>query len=270
MIAQLARWRWSAVSAVVLIGLGAAGWMMRERLADALREHPYFVINRVVIHGADQSLTPDDLRAWIGLTDTTTVWEASPTRVRDRLEQHPFIAHASVRREFPGALEIVVRERRPLAIAVLGDLYYVDRGGVTFGPLRDDDPRDLPLITGLDAQAPEGTRNWMLRRALRLMRRFDEAPSLGTLSEIHFDQATGVLVFPSAPHVPVLLGWGSWAAKLDRAGRALSAWHGSTDRLARLDTRFHNQVVATVRAAPAPAVTAPAATAKRRGRGLKA
>jgi len=272
MIAQLARWRWVGLTAMVLVGLSVVGWTMRERVASALREHPYFVINRVVIHGADQALTPDELRAWIGLTESTTVWEASPGRVRDRLEEHPYIAHAAVRREFPGTLEIVVRERRPLAIAVLDDLYYVDRGGVTFGPLRDDDPRDLPLITGLDPHASDGTRNWILRRALRLMRRFDEAPSLGALSEIHVDQATGVSVFLSSPHVPVLLGWGSWSAKLDRAARALAAWHGSTDRLARLDTRFHNQVVATLRAAPAgpAAVTAPAPTSKRRGRGLKA
>ncbi len=119
------------------------------------------------------------------------MWEASPGRVRARLEAHPFIATAAVRRIFPGRLEIVVHERQPQAIAVLGDLFYVDRGGATFGPLRPGDPRNLPVITGLDADAPDGTRNWMLRRALRLLRRCerDTAPSacVGPLSEVHVD-----------------------------------------------------------------------------------
>jgi len=272
MIAQLARWRWIGLAACALLGLSVAGWTMREPVAQALRAHPYFVVNRVVIHGAEHGLTPDDLRSWIGLTDATTVWEASPGRVRERLEAHPYVAGATVRRQFPGTLEIVVRERRPLAIAVLDDLYYVDRGGVTFGPLRPADDRDLPLITGLDPHATDGTRNWMLRRALRLMRRSADAPALGRLSEIHIDPASGVVVFPVTPRVPVLLGWGSWPAKLARARRALDAWHGAGERLARLDTRFHNQVVATLRPPPAgPAGAAAADTApKRRGRGLRA
>ncbi|MEO8603296.1 MAG: FtsQ-type POTRA domain-containing protein [bacterium] len=272
MIAHLARWRWIGLAAGVLIGLAVAGWLAREPLATALREHPYFVVKRVVIHGTEHALTADDLRAWIGLTDATTVWEVAPGRVRERLEAHPYVARAAVRRQFPGTLEIVVRERRPLAIAVLDDLYYVDRGGVTFGPLRPEDDRDLPLITGLDPKASDGTRNWLLRRALRLMRRADDAPALGVLSEIHIDAKRGVIVFPAAPRVPVLLGWGSWPAKLARARRALDSWHGSTERLARLDTRFRNQVVATLRAgpaAPAPAAV-PAHTPKRRGHELKA
>jgi cell division protein FtsQ len=269
MIARMARWRWMALALVALVGLAATAWMVREPAAEALRRHPYFVVNQVVIQGTEHALTPDDLRAWIGLTDATTVWDASPTRVRERLEAHPYVARATVRRQFPGTLEIVVHERRPLAIAVLDDLYYVDRGGVTFGPLRLQDDRDLPVITGLDAHASEGQRRWMLRRALRLLRRCDGPRCLGPLSEVHVDAQQGVTIFPAAPRVPVLLGWGSWSEKVDRARRALESWQGAPERLARLDTRFRNQVVATVRPLPAP--PAPVAKSKPRppGRGLK-
>ncbi|MDX2170645.1 MAG: FtsQ-type POTRA domain-containing protein [Deltaproteobacteria bacterium] len=269
MIVRLARWRWLGLAGVALLGLAVAAWSVREPAAAALRHHPYFVVNRVVIQGADSGLTPDDVRAWIGLTEATTVWEAAPAAVRERLEANPYVARATVKRQFPGTLEIVVHERQPQAIAVLDDLYYVDRSGVTFGPLRAGDTRDLPLVTGLDPKASEGARRWMLRRALRLLRRCDGPQCLGPLSEVHVDAARGVTVFPAAPRVPVLLGWGSWPVKIERARRALEAWQGTPERLARLDTRFRNQVVATVRPLPAPAVPAAKSQPRPRGRGLK-
>ena len=272
MRAWLARWRWAGLGLFAVLGLAAVGWTVRQPVLERLRQHPYFVISHVAIHGVGPALTPEDVTAWLGLTDTTTVWEASPGRVRARLEAHPFIGAAAVKRIFPGRLEIVVHERQPQAIAVLGDLFYVDRGGATFGPLRPSDPRNLPIITGLDVDAPEGTRNWMLRRALRLLRRCErEAPAacVGPLSEVHVDADEGLVVFPASPRVPLVLGWGSLHTKLARAERALKEWQGTTDRLARLDLRFRNQVVATVRpvaAPPAPASKVP----PRRGRGLKA
>jgi cell division protein FtsQ len=273
MNAVLRRWRLGLALAVVL-GLAAAGWMARAPIGARLRNHPYFVVSQISVHGVGPALTPDDVTAWLGFNAHTTVWEASPGRVRARLEAHPYIATAAVRRIFPGRLEIVVREREPQAIAVLDQLYYVDRSGAVFGPLRADDPRNLPIVTGLDPDAAVGARNWMLRRALRLLRRCERAATpptcAGPLSEVHVDARDGLTVFPTTPRVPLVLGWGSWTTKLARAGRALRAWEGDAARLARLDLRFRNQVVATTRPAPAPAPAPAAAKTRKRGRGLKA
>jgi cell division protein FtsQ len=252
MIGPITRHRWASLGAVLGLALAGGVWAAHAHAAAALREHPYFAIRHLVINGCGPGLAPDDVRAWLGLGDDTTLWQASPAPLRARLESHPYIAHASVRRQFPGRLEIVVREREPQAIAVLDGLYYVDRSGVTFGPLRPNDSRDYPFITGLDAAMADGPRTWALRRALRLLRRCDRDPCIGALSEVHLGDRRGVVVFPAAPRVPVVVGWGSWPAKLERAQRALDAWDGVAERLASLDVRFRNQVVVTLRQAPAP------------------
>ncbi len=266
--AVIARHRWGCLTALLVLAVAALGWTARGLATDAVRGHPYFAINQVAITGCGPALTPAEVRAWLGFDETATLWDASPARVRERLEAHPFIGYAAVRREFPGRLDIVVRERRPQAIAVLDDLYYVDRGGRTFGPLRAKDSRDYPLITGIDLATPDGQRTWALRRTLRLLRRCDREPCVGELSEVHLESARGVVVYPAAPRVPIVLGWGSWPAKLQRAERALHVWSASAERLASLDVRFRNQVVATVRQLPAPPAPPPAH--RGRGRGLKA
>ena len=253
MLRAVARHRWGCLSAVAALGAAAVVWAGHGPAAEALREHPYFAISQLVISGCGPALTPEDLRDWLGFTGESTLWDASPASVRARLEAHPYIAGAVVRRVFPSRLEVVVRERQPQAIVVLDDLYYVDRSGLPFGPLRPKDSRDYPFITGLDPSLPEGPRTWALRRALRLLRRCDRAPCLGELSEVHLDDGRGVVVFPASPRLPVVLGWGSWPAKIERAERALHAWQGATNGLAGLDVRFRNQVVLTMRAAAAAA-----------------
>ncbi len=233
-------------------GLGAAVlamalWMFGEPGWGALRHHPYFAIDELVISGHGPSLTEDAIRDWLGVRDGSSLWEASPARLRERLEAHPRIAWAAVRREFPGRFEIKVREHRPQAIAVLDELYYVDRGGAIFGPLAEGDSRDYPVITGLGTAMPEGLRTWTLRRALRLLRSCSRGSCWGGVSEIHLDPRWGVVLYPTAPAVPIVLGWRNWPEKLDRATRALAAWRGATDRLASVDVRFRKQVVAKLR-----------------------
>jgi cell division protein FtsQ len=242
-------YRLGCLSAILV---GIAVWIVQPPAVEALREHPYFAIHELVVTGCGPALTQDDVRAWLGLTGTSTVWEASPGWVRARLLAHPRIAEATARRSFPGRLEIALRERRPVAIAVLDDLHYVDRGGTLIGPLEPYDSRDYPMITGLDTDDAPGARQWLVRRALRLLRRCDRETCIGELSEVHVDAAQGVIVYPAEPRLPILLGWGSWPAKLARAEQALRAWSGGAERLVSVDTRFRNQVVLTTRPAPAP------------------
>jgi cell division protein FtsQ len=253
---------------VVIFLIGAA-WAGHDAATAALRRHPYFALNQVTITGCGPALTPADVRAWLGFTPETTLWDANPEVVRARLEAHPFISAAAVKREFPGRLDVVVHERRPQAIAVLDDLFYVDRSGRTFGPLRPRDSRDYPLITGLDPALSEGQRTWALRRTLRLLRRCDREPCVGELSEVHLEAARGMVVYPAAPRVPIVLGWGSWPAKLERAERALRAWSTAAERLASLDLRFRNQVVVTLRQLPPPPAPPPAHRSAH-AKGLKA
>ena len=85
---------------------------------------------------------------------------------------------------------------------------------------------------------------------------------------MHLDAGRGILVYPATPRVPIVLGWGSWPAKLERAERALHAWHGSVERIGALDVRFRNQVVLSL--LPAPAPPAPPVGARLHARGLKA
>jgi len=240
------------------IGLGLLGsslaiiagtWWAAPRAWRAIHDHPYFAIRQITVRGTSR-LSRAQLLGWAGVHAGSSIWDASPDPVRARLLEHADLADADVRRDFPHRLVISVHERNPLAIAVLDDLYYVDRGGHLMDRLRDSDSRDLPLITGLSMAEMNGRGLLFLQRATRLIRLCLREGCGDSVSEVNVDADRGVTIIPLHRPVAILLGWGDWRTKLARTTRVLAAWEGQESRLAQLDATFANQVIVRLRQQP--------------------
>jgi cell division septal protein FtsQ len=167
------------------------------------------------------------------------------------LERHPWIERAAVKRELPRRLRIRVRERAPVAIvAVAGTLHYLDRGARILGPLREEDSRDFPILSGLDDASLDSANRVALLRALRLLRWCDRLPCFDEISEIQIDRNRGLTVFPLSTPVPIAMGWGSWPRKLALLARVVAQWQGQMDRLEHVDVSFRNLAIVRLRAEP--------------------
>jgi cell division protein FtsQ len=231
------------------LGLLSATWWAAPRVWLAMHDHPYFAISQITVRG-NSRLSRAQLLGWAGLHPGSSIWDASPESVRARLLEHPDLADADVRRDFPHRLVISVHERSPLAIVVLDDLYYVDRGGHLMDRLRDSDSRDLPLITGLRMAEMNGRGPLLLQRATRLIRLCLREGCGDSLSEVNVDADRGVTIIPLHRPVAILLGWGDWRTKLAHTTRVLAAWEGQESRLAQLDATFANQIIVRLRQQP--------------------
>src|SRR5262245_58353310 len=113
-----------AVVVTVVAGLGVAAWWWAMPVWFMVKTHPYFRVDTVRMRGVGPLLSESAIRTWLGIDERTTIWELPPMAVRERLESHPLIAQAAVRREFPNFFSISIRERHPEAIAVLDQCYY--------------------------------------------------------------------------------------------------------------------------------------------------
>jgi cell division protein FtsQ len=253
-IATVAR-KWlgrSSLAALCGVTLAAVVWYGIPSALQWAKAHPYFAITRLDLEG-NRRLTRHDVLEWIGVNEGTSIWQASPTLLQMRLQSHPWIQHASVHRDFPHHVAITLRERRPVAIVRLEVLNYVDRSGRVLGPLRDDDSRDFPLITGFDDDAARGFAPIGIHRALQFLRRCDRSNCFGGISEVYVSAQRGITVFPQRTAVAVRLGWGAWTEKLARCTRVLAAWDRQTARIAAVDASFREMVVLKLRAEHRPA-----------------
>jgi hypothetical protein len=256
---RFARLPWRSIGRIVAAaGLGAVtvgtAWWGVPRGWHAARGHAYFAVTELAVRG-NSRIARDDLMRWAELQRGMSIWDADPVRVRARLRAHPDIEDASIRRDFPRRVVLRVRERTPVAIALLDELYYVDRSGVVMSRVRAQDNHDLPLITGVGGADLDGGSALLLRRAVRLIRLCQRYGCGTGLSEVHVDVARGVTIMPLHHPTSIVLGWGRWRAKLARTTRVLAAWEGREARLAQLDASFANQVVVRLRAQPDQAGT---------------
>ena len=249
---------WASLGRGLAAALGLvaalAAW---PAVRDAVCRHPYFAVREVVVRGRGR-LGSDEIRRVAGIEPGVSIWNVDCEQAEDRLRHQPWVRSACVRRELPHRVVIQVREERPTAILATTEpaLYYVGAHGRIVAPVGSGEPRDFPYLTGLgsrdvsgaDAFGPRG-----IRRALGLLRL---AARAGAVSEIHIDRARGLTLLPVQPTVPIELGWGRFAEKLQLLPAVMAQWAGREAEIAGVSLLFDGEVIVRTRAAK-PAARAP-------------
>jgi cell division protein FtsQ len=119
---------------------------------DGLANMAGFRIEQWSITGRRQ-LTEPDVLILAGVTKTTSLLFLDVEGARARLKASPWIAEASVRKLYPGRLQIEIEEREPFALwQKNGRLSLIAADGTVLGPLGDRRLAALPLVVGPGAE----------------------------------------------------------------------------------------------------------------------
>ena len=186
--ARKQRWRpslWTIArlaAAVIVVGFALYQTIGFVLASEAL------TVTRISVQGNQRMSRGEVLGLLDGLSGSSIV-TADLEDWRQKLLTSPWVADASIRRMFPGTLNVVIEERRPVGIGrIRGELYLIDRTGTVideFGPNYAD--LDLPIIDGLTAGGGESGSVDGARAALagRLMSELARRPELaGKVSQI--------------------------------------------------------------------------------------
>lgn len=198
------RWifkRWWVVGGVILLSL----------LAFLFSLSP-FRLKEVVVVTPSTHLSEVELVRLTGVKRGDSLPLLSLRRVRENLLQFPWIEEVALAKAYPGRLIVSVQEQEPVALIKLDGLYLVNRHGLLFKKVTANDPRNLPVITGLSPPAKH-----RLLPLLALITRFQGEASLQKLglSEIHWEEK-GVSLFTLKPVIRVLLGKDQWDRRLEK------------------------------------------------------
>lgn len=223
-----------------LLGLSVPAWVPR-----LLATLPAFRVERVEVVGT-RYVPPDEVKALVALGPEASVWDDREVW-ESRVRGHPMIREARVRREGLHSLEVVVVEKRPVALVATPELRPVNADGRLL-PL--DVTRvelDLPIIHGIAEIEGDSVVDAGVREIARLLDALDRAQPefLAVVSEVGIaaDGGYEFLMLPSADAGTVLLPAGEPVRALRRISFAL----GQIDdpRVRRADARFEGQVVLT-------------------------
>lgn len=121
-------------------------------LGDVAANAAGFDLQTVEVSGARQ-ITRDEVLAAAGITPSTSLLLVDAEATRARLKQNPWIAEATVRKLYPGRLEISIEERVAFAIWQRGGkLSVIARDGTVIGADARALLRDYPLVVGMGAE----------------------------------------------------------------------------------------------------------------------
>lgn len=143
------------------------------------------------------------------------------------MASHPWVKSVELTRHLPNGLSVEVEEHVPAALAVLGELYLVDRQGEPFRRIQPGDKLDLPLVSGIDrdgymARPDEAAAR--IREALDVAEAYAQSPvSRGALlSEVRLAE-DGVTLVVGRSGQELRMGEGGVEDKLARLARVRAA-----------------------------------------------
>jgi len=231
-----------ALAALAVVGASAAAYdrvrQFEPRVLVAGLSHAFGLqVVEITIEGRSRT-EPAALARALAIYRDAPALLIDLDAMRDRLEALPWVARASVIRQFPDRIYVAVAERNPVARWQAGGaVHLIDADGTAFAPPDAGDFAHLPLISGDGARASAASLAAMLAETPSLAAKVASADRLGDRRwDVHFD---GGLVL-SLPDEGAVEAWRRFAVMA--AERELLAG----DVLV-VDLRFDDRVVLRMR-----------------------
>ena len=223
--------------------LGGVGWYAAQAVTDAdtLR------VSDIRVRG-NQHLARGEVMALLVGLEGQHLLQTDLDVWRRRVLASPWVEQAALRRVLPSTVEVVIRERTPIAIGrIRGDLYLVDEEGLVideYGP--NYAQFDLPIIDGLVDTPPAGEPRVDPARAalaVDLLRALERQPALmKRISQIDVGSAHDAVVLLDQDPALVHVGDQQFVERLQRYLDLHEALHSRVPDIEYVDLRFDDRV----------------------------
>ncbi|HEB50783.1 MAG TPA: FtsQ-type POTRA domain-containing protein [Desulfobulbus sp.] len=197
-----------------------------------------------------------------GLEQGMNLLTLDTERACRRICTNPWIRSATVRRQWPSTVLVRVREYRPLAILrrtgdAAGGLFYVDRQGEIFAPVRPGQDMDYPVLSSDPGMAPEDriAEGSPLHEAVRLLllaARGNPILPVQAISEIHVSRDGSLILYLVDRPFPIYFGREGIRKKFYRLVRILERLYRKDriDGIRKIDMDYMENRVLVARIAP--------------------
>lgn len=196
---------------------------------DLITQSTLFSVKQVSIIG-NQRVETDEISRFAGLDRSNNLFHLNIHALEKKINSHPWIAAASVKRQLPSMLTITVVEHQALAIVKIENIadIIINTQGHPFKEYNPgtDHLEGLPVVTGLDLTRTGG--QYLFEGNLfNAVINFLNVTKADTPYLIHADKQMGITIdsrdiynqtsLEQAPLIPVKMGFSDFESKLIRA-----------------------------------------------------
>lgn len=225
------------VAALPTVAFG--GWWMYRQLVTT----EYLSVSTINVAGVEK-VTKEEVVELSGIKEGQNILSFKAKDIVSALKKNPWIEEAIIKRSVPDTINIEIKERQPIALVKLDEMYVMDRNGIIFKRFAQEDELDLPVVTGLtkeslnDASQTEGGLLELLK-VLSARNGFN----ITNISEIHVDATYGLSVFTVEDGVRLDLGKEGFEEKFASFEKILKTRDGILNGIEAMDLSNHREVV---------------------------
>lgn len=214
-----------------------------------LTHTPYLYIKYIKCSGLEV-ISEDELIEIIDLKPGTNILAIKLKEISRRLESHPWVEDAMVKREFPQGILIKIKERKPVAIVSRDGIHYLDHKGTIFARVAGGDSMDFPILTGFgreDGIESDEKLQTALKSGLALIEEMEKEGIFlkKNISEIHWSEISGLTIFTSDLVFQIKIGRANFRDKLNRLKYTIDTLKrdGRYEEIECINLIYQNQVV---------------------------
>ncbi|AGP34905.1 cell division protein FtsQ/DivIB [Sorangium cellulosum] len=212
-----------AGAAVVLIASTAVAWGARRYIVSS----PRFAVRTVLVDGAVRR-SAEQVASSGGIEVGKNIFTLDLELASASISTDPWIEKATVTRKLPSTVHVSVVEREAQAlVAIGGDLYLATRDGELFKELAEDDPFDLPIVTGITGEQVARDRAGVVIAVRRLLDVVEDMERAGVarrypIQELHVERDGSVVITIGKEGIALHLGQPPYRDKVGQAARVLT------------------------------------------------
>lgn len=166
--------------------------------------------------------------------------------IEERLEAHPRVSSAKVKKRWPSGLVVEVTEYEPFALVNFedGGLHHIERSGHIIGEVQEGGDLDYPVIAGLtEADVTDdnlGARAQGALQVLRLAARGNAILPMRSVSEVRVGEGGEVVLYLADHPFPIIFGADHLQAKFNDLLRILKQLYdkGEIGQVASLEMGY--------------------------------
>lgn len=176
-----------------------------------MTSHPYFALQDIKVSG-NQRLTYGEVLSLAGISLNQNSLSVNIGEVESRLSDNLWINSATVKRQLPGEMHILVREKTPRFMVRQGDkLYYCDSRGGLIAPVNPAKFTSLPFLN-IDSDAMDKAA--ILPDFMDRLSRRELPFDAGQIAWIDIKGGNRMEIFMDSLNLKLLLGLNNWQEQL--------------------------------------------------------
>lgn len=215
---------------------------------DKINTSPDFEVREVKVAG-NKYVSKNEILAIAKVEVRKNMFAVSLGEIKSKLKANPQFKGVSIKRVFPGIVEINVREREPVAYIGENKAYQVDAEGVTFPAIKSFfHGKRLYTFTGVSVGLNElgkKTGSPALKQGLAMVAKLEErgAPYLNDVMQIDIPCLEELaLLIPNSKRV-YKFGDGNWDEKIDKLICLLKNLNERKNEIIYVDLRFRDEAI---------------------------